>query len=130
MVCCDSNGSASCFAWLSRSDCHLYVCSGDFAGFVNDTVFIFTIRLPSTTGCECVLCVMGSQNSKLTRVHVHLTRLETRTKESNACASFLVFLCGATNLRVRMFELTANQSSWSGVSLSMCFRTRKMVNYA
>ena len=60
-----------------------------------------------------------------------LTRLETRTKESNACASSwgLNLQC-AMNMPDGICAPTANQSIRTGLSLSIFVRTRKMVNYA
>ena len=39
-------------------------------------------------------------------------------------------LLGKKKIIVGICALTANQSIMIGLSLSMCFRTRKMVNYA
>ena len=59
------------------------------------------------------------------------TRLETRTKESNACVSFwAVKLCCVLKEIVGMFAPATNQAIVWGLSGSMCVRTRKMVNYA
>ena len=65
-------------------------------------------------------------------VNKHLsTRLETRTKESNACVSFWVIkLCGVLKEIVGMIAPATNQTIVWGLSGSMCVRTRKMVNYA
>ena len=59
-----------------------------------------------------------------------LTRLETRTKESNTCANLWVIIWGAMKMTIGMCALIANQSTVRGLCLSMCIRTRKMVNYA
>ena len=61
----------------------------------------------------------------------YLARLETRTKESNACVSVWLLQPGCENdLAVGMCALLAGQLTVKGLSLNMCFRTRKMVSYA
>ena len=58
----------------------------------------------------------------------HLTRLETRTKESTECVS-LTIVCKNTLLSAICVPKTT-QSNVTGVSVNVFIRTRKMVNYA
>ena len=72
----------------------------------------------------------GANLAHCMNVMLHLTRLETRTKESNTCANLWVIIWGVMKMTIGMCALIANQSTVRGLCLSMCIRTRKMVNYA
>ena len=59
------------------------------------------------------------------------TRLETRTKESNTCASsWVVKLVCTMKVTAGIFAPATAQSIERGLSMSISVRTRKMVNYA
>ena len=80
--------------------------------------------------CPLSPCSKGANLAYCMNVMLHLTRLETRTKESNTCANLWVIFWGAMKMTIGMCALIANQSTVRGLCLSMCIRTRKMVNYA
>ena len=76
------------------------------------------------------LCLVGQGCLATVHVRFHTTRLETQTKESNACASLGMSLLGWVNIIVGNRAPTANWSCERGLNLSVRIRTRKMVNYA
>ena len=115
---------AYCMLWI----CPYMVCSLVFVAWVLSTQLgLWCWR----SWCWCKWRGHpGATLAHCMNVMLHLTRLETRTKESNTCANLWVIIWGVMKMTIGMCALIANQSTVRGLCLSMCIRTRKMVNYA
>ena len=100
------------------------VCHLQFAAGENFRDMVACLRVG-----ECV-CWNSCADCLVTK-WFHLTRLETRTKESNIRASSWVIkpFC-ATKVTAGMLAPATDQSIERGLSMSTSVRTRKMVNYA
>ena len=90
---------------------------------------LFCVLLPSSGGAAAR--ARHLLHTAMVTKWFYSTRLETRTKESNICASSWVAkpTC-AMKVITEIFASAADRSTGRGLSMSISVRTRKMVNYA
>ena len=123
--------SVSCFACHGEAACQYQTCISDLHIVCCEYVLTwYAAWLLSLGAVPLVSFGKGANLAHCMNVMFHLTRLETRTKESNTCANLWVIIWGVMKMTIGMCALIANQSTVRGLCLSMCIRTRKMVNYA
>ena len=158
MACCISASVAVGFDLVAR-DASCLVCHRRFGGEDNPWDMVTPLRRSeralwnSPSNCKpnvrlrCLRCVslplsssgvLGGASRVRHLLHTAMvtkwfysTRLETRTKESNICASSRAGkpAC-AMKVTAGIFAPATDQSIERGLSMSISVRTRKMVNYA
>ena len=123
--------SVSCFACHDEAACQHQTCISELHIVCCEYVLTWYAALSLSLGAVPLrVWFKGANLAHCMNVMFHLTRLETRTKESNTCANLWVIIWGVMKMTIGMCALIANQSTVRGLCLSMCIRTRKMVNYA
>ena len=157
MACCISASVAVGFDLVARDASYL-VCHRRFGGEDNPWDMVARLRVcecalwnsplncKSNVRLRCLfllraLLALGLNGVCVCERHLlhtamvtkwfYSTRLETRTKESNICASSWVAkpTC-AMKVSTEIFASAADRSTGRGLSMSISVRTRKMVNYA
>ena len=154
MLRCD-NANVAVGSYLDACDASCLVCHHLFEGGDNSWDMVARLRLIecaleyslANRTCNVRLCWLALNLTVLAHATVpkrvtsltcnlvtkwfYSTRLETRTKESNTCASSWVLKLVCTmKVITEMLASAADRSTGRGLSMSIFVRTRKMVNYA
>ena len=120
--------------WLNESEsvwCDQYTCNASCLAYHHPCVRWETSRNMAARLRVCECSWLHQRWHGLMTKWILSTRLETRTKESNICASSWVpKLVGAMKVTAGMFAPATDRSIERGLSMSISVRTRKMVNYA
>ena len=155
VIACCINASGASGSDLDACDASRLVCHRRFGGEDNSLDMVARLRLIecaleyslTNRTCNVRLCWLALNLTVLAHATVpkrvtsltcylvtkwfYSTRLETRTKESNTCASSWVLKLVCTmKVITEMLASAADRSTGRGLSMSIFVRTRKMVNYA
>ena len=155
VIACCINASGALGSDLDACDASRLVCHRRFGGEDNSWGMVARLRLfecalknsLANRTCNARLCWLPLHPTMLSCAVVwewvtfltcplvtkwfYSTRLETRTKESNTCASSWVLKLVCTmKVITEMLASAADRSTGRGLSMSISVRTRKMVNYA
>ena len=155
VIACCINASGALGSDLDACDASRLVCHRRFGGEDNSWDMVARLRLIecaleyslANRTCNVRLCWLALNLTVLAHATVpkrvtsltcylvtkwfYSTRLETRTKESNTCASsWVVKLVCTMKVITEMLASAADRSTGRGLSMSISVRTRKMVNYA